>query len=300
MRVRTGRMATVLMVLLSAAFVCLPEAQSQRRSSSRRPSRRTTNPVRPASVPVPTPLPQATPAAAPEPRLVSSAEDVAVQEDNERQPTRRTSSGRARRNTSAEPAAETEEEQLRRTVDKLNEQVTRLSQDMTEIKGEQRTLVDLERLTRAETRAEGLRAQLRDVTDKEFMLQERAAQIEDELEPSAIERRAALTGSLRPADVRDQIRRTLEREKERVRTQLEMLANSRVRLDSAIASADLEVEKIKERLDAADRQQIEAGANSAGRTGPVPAPNLTSPPPQTGTNPTTTTTETTPPPPLYR
>ena len=299
MRVRTGRMTTVLMVLLSAAFVCLPEAQSQRRNNSRRPSRRATNPVRPASVPVPTPLPQATPAASSEPRLVSSAEDVPAQEDNERQPTRRTSSGRTRRNTSAEPA-ETEEELLRRTVNKLNEQVTRLSQDMTEMKGEQRTLVDLERLTRAETRAEGLRAQLRDVTDKEFTLQERAAQIEDELEPSAIERRAALTGSLRPADVRDQIRRTLEREKERVRTQLEMLANSRVRLESAIASADLEVEKIKERLDAADRQQIEAGANSAGRTGPVPSPNLTNPPPQTGTNPTTTTTETTPPPPLYR
>jgi hypothetical protein len=285
---------TALIVLLTLSFVCAPEARPQR-DGSRRPSRRNTTPVRPASVPVPTPRPQATPDASSDPAVVSSAEDVAAQEDEPRQPARRQSAGRARRNTSPE-AGEAEAEQLRRSVNKLNEQFTRLSQDMPEIKGEQRTLVDLERLSRAETRAEGLRAQLRDVVDKEFTLQERAAQIEDELDAGAIERRAALTGSLRPADVRDQIRRSLERERERVRTQLEMLASSRVRLESAIASADLEVEKIKERLEAADRQAIEAGANSGGRTGPVPSPNLTNPPPQTVANPSTTTEQQPPPP----
>lgn len=278
MRVATGRAFSVLMVLLAAVLVCSSEAQSQRRS---RRSRRAATPMRSTSVPVPTPLPTSTPtataAAATDPTLVSSAEDAVAQDaPSQRQSTRRTTGGRAaRRNAAAD--AESDQEQLQRTVNKLTDEVTKLSQDITVIKGEQRTLVDLERLTRAEQRAEGLRAQLRDVTDKEFAFAERAAQIEDELQPDAIERRAALTGSLRPSDVRDQIRRGLERERERVRAQREMLSNSRVRLESAIATADLEVEKIKRRIDAADREQTEAGANAAGHT-TAPAPNLTNPP----------------------
>jgi chromosome segregation ATPase len=261
-------MATLLGVLLAAAFAC-PAAAAQ---ESRRPSRRATSPVRRAPVPVPTPLPTS------EPTLVSSAADQPAQDEEPRRTGRRTA-GRARRGSTTSAEQDSEQEQLTRTLNELTEQVTRLSQEMTQIKGDQRTLVDLERLSRAEQRAEGLRAQLRDVTDKEFTLQERAAQIEDEIDPGAIERRAALIGSLRPADVREQIRRSLERERERVNRQLEMLANSRVRLESAVATADLEVEKLRQRLDAEDRQQIEAGANQAGRTGPVPLPNTTTTPP---------------------
>ncbi|HEV2705294.1 MAG TPA: hypothetical protein VGV59_05180 [Pyrinomonadaceae bacterium] len=280
MKTGIGRTATTLVLLLAALFFLMPEARSQGRT---RPSRRQTNPVRPASVPVPTPLP--TPNAS-EPRLVSSAEDLAAQEEAQqqqpRQTTRRTA-GRPRRGTDTEQ--ESEQEQLRRTVDRLSDQVTRLSEDMTAIKGEQRTLVDLERLSRAEQRAEGLRAQLRDVMDKEFALQERTAQVEDELQPDAIERRAALIGSTRPAEVRDQIRRSLERERDRIRVQLEMLTNSRARLESAIVTADAEVEKLKQRIDAADRE-----ANAEGRTtNPVPLP--ASNPPATDT--------TTPEPPLF-
>ncbi len=269
----TGRIASMLILLLATAFVCLPAAQSQRR---RLPSRRTTTPVRPAPVPVPTPLPATTQPSS-DPTLVSSAEDNAAQDDAQRQTTRRTTTARTRRTPVAE--AEPEQEQLRRTVNQLNEKVTKLSDDLTAIKGEQRTLVDLERLGRAEQRAEGLRAQLRDVTDKEFALKERAAQIEEEIAPDAIERRAALIGSLRPADVRDQIRRSLEREKTRVQTQLEMLSNSRARLESAIATADLEVEKIKQRIEATDREQTDAGANAAGRNAPAASTNQTNPPP---------------------
>jgi chromosome segregation ATPase len=284
MKTGIGRTATASVLLLAALFVVMPEARSQGRTT--RPSRRQTNPVRPASVPLPTPLPTATPNTS-EPRLVSSAEDVAAQEEAQQQPPRQTprrTAGRQRRGTDAEQQ-ETEQEQLRRTVNRLSDQVTRLSEDMSAIKDEQRTLVDLERLSRAETRAEGLRAQLRDVMDKEFALQERTAQIEDELQPDAIERRAALIGSTRPAEVRDQIRRSLERERDRVRVQLEMLTNSRARLESAIVTAEAEVEKLKQRIDASDRE-----ANAEGRTtNPVPLPATTPP----------ATDATTPEPPLF-
>ena len=267
MKTGIGRTASALFLLLATLFVLLPEARSQQRP---RPSRRQTNPVRPASVPVPAPVATPTPDAS-EPRLIRSAEDLAAQEDSPQQtPTRQTprrTAGRARRGTDAAEESE-QEEQLRRTVNRLSDQMTRLSEEMTAIKGEQRTLVDLERLSRAEQRAEGLRAQLRDVMDKEFALQERSAQIEDEVQPDAIERRAALIGSTRPSEVRDQIRRSLERERERLRVQLEMLTNSRARLEAAIVTAEAEVEKLKQRLDAADRE-----ANAAGQTtGPVPLP----------------------------
>jgi hypothetical protein len=122
---------------------------------------------------------------------------------------------------------------------------------------QQRALVNLERLTRAEQRAESLRSQLRDVTDKEFALQERAAQIEDELRPENIGRRAALTGTLRPEELREQIQRSLERERERVRAQVQLLTTSRTRLEGAVGSADTEVERIRALIDADDRAASE-------------------------------------------
>ncbi|HEX5709662.1 MAG TPA: hypothetical protein VFX96_20455 [Pyrinomonadaceae bacterium] len=269
--------------LLAASALVAPlvvfEASAQQTRT--RPSRRATSPVRTrAASPVPTPLP--TPDAS-EPRLVSSADEASGQDDAV-VPRRRA----GRTTTPARRAAdEAEREQMRETVDKLSETVTKLSDEVTQLKGEQRILVDLERLTRAEQRAEGLRAQLRDVMDKEFALQERAAQLEEELESDAIERRAALIGSLNPAAVRESIRRSLERERERVQTQLQMLTTSRARLESAVASADNEVERIKARIEAAENEQGGPTTNTTA----TPAINTTGEPERT------TTTNDTPPPP---
>jgi hypothetical protein len=85
-----------------------------------------------------------------------------------------------------------------------------------------------------------LRAQLLDVQAKEAELQERTRQLDEELKPENIERSLALNGSTRPEELRDQRRRLLENEKERVRVQLDQLAASRVRLEAAISTADAE------------------------------------------------------------
>lgn len=264
MKLKQSKAAALLALCAVAASVVAFEASAQQ--TRPRPSRRATNPVRErVGAPAPTPLP--TPDAS-EPRLVSSAEEASAQEESaapRRRTTARTTS------TQRRAAEETERDQMRETVDKLSDTVTRLSNEVTQLKGEQRILVDLERLTRAEQRAENLRAQLRDVADKEFALQDRAAQLEEELEPDAIERRAALIGSLNPASVRDSIRRSLERERDRIRTQLEMLATSRVRLESAVASADAEVTRIKARIEAAENAQ---GGPSTD-TSPVPVTTAT-------------------------
>lgn len=89
----------------------------------------------------------------------------------------------------------------------------------------------------AET-AEQLRAQLRDVQAEEADLRARAQQLDWDLKPENIERHFAGVGSTRPEELREQRRRLLQNEKDRVLARLEQLAASRSRLESAIITAD--------------------------------------------------------------
>lgn len=259
MRAKSVRRFGAALVALLVLGLGLAEVRSQQR---RRPSRRATNPVRPR--PEPTPTPDTT-----EPAVVSTAED-----EQEAGPRRTGTAGRARRDAEA-PA---ESDQLRGTVERLSTQVERLSNDLSTMKSDQRALFDLERLTRAEQRAEALRAQLRDVSDKEFAYQERLAQIEDELQPDALTRRSALVGTTNPGSVRDMVQRSLERERERVRRQLEMVTNSRVRLEAAVATAETEVERLRQRVEGNDQLQATTGATPEATAAPTPTPAPAEPP----------------------
>ncbi|MFL6546719.1 MAG: hypothetical protein ACJ8LM_16275 [Candidatus Udaeobacter sp.] len=92
----------------------------------------------------------------------------------------------------------------------------------------------------AAQRTEDLRAKLLDVQGKESELQMRVQQLDLDLRPENLERFFAATGSTRPEELREQRRRQLQLEKESVVAQLEQLAASRVRLESAILTADAE------------------------------------------------------------
>ncbi|HEX8337674.1 MAG TPA: hypothetical protein VF621_13150 [Pyrinomonadaceae bacterium] len=222
-------MASLALAALAALMLFQPDAQSQRR----RTSRRTSNPARPQPVPAPT-LPD-------EPAVVSTADE------GQPAPPRRTTSRARQQGTQAE------NEQLRGTVRDLSSQVEQLSGQLNQIKADQKAMFDLERLTRAEQRAEQFRTQLREVTDKEFQLQERLAEIAYESQSDSIQRRAALIGSLNPSAVRDAISQQLERERVRINKQLELLATSRTRLEASVASADAEVDRLRQRFEAADQ-----------------------------------------------
>lgn len=89
----------------------------------------------------------------------------------------------------------------------------------------------------AET-AELLRAQLNEVQAKEAELQGRAKQLEEDLKPENIERSLAGIGSTRPEELRELRRRQLTIEKTSVRSQLDILAAQRARLESAITAAE--------------------------------------------------------------
>jgi hypothetical protein len=91
--------------------------------------------------------------------------------------------------------------------------------------------------TAAEAAAD-LRAQLADVQAREADLKARLNQLDEALQPENIERSLAGIGSTRPEELREQRRRELTIEKDGVRRQLELLATSRARLESAIQVAD--------------------------------------------------------------
>jgi septal ring factor EnvC (AmiA/AmiB activator) len=90
----------------------------------------------------------------------------------------------------------------------------------------------------AQQRAANLRAQLAETQARQTELETRREQLADDLKPENIERALAGIGSTHPEDLREQRRRQLETEKKGVESQLETLAASRARLESAIASAD--------------------------------------------------------------
>ena len=90
----------------------------------------------------------------------------------------------------------------------------------------------------AQQRAASLRAQLAETQARQAELEISRQQLDDELKPENIERALAGIGSTHPEELREQRRRQLEIEKKGRESQLETLAASRARLESAIASAD--------------------------------------------------------------
>lgn len=181
-------------------------------------------------------------------------------------------------NTSAVTPSESPEE-MRKTIRALSTQVDKLNEKLGQMEESQRSLLDLERLSRAEQRATSLRAQLREVQQKKS---DSEAQLEDfdyALKPESIERATAGYGSTRPEEVRAQRKRQLESERGRVAKQLEQLTASEAQLNDAIAASDLEVERLRKRLDDAEKAQMEnakAKAQAAEENpSPTPKPSPT-------------------------
>ncbi|MBV9928381.1 MAG: hypothetical protein JOZ96_25420 [Acidobacteria bacterium] len=257
-------LARAALALLVAGCAFMPESQAQQK---RRPSRRATTRTRPQPVQAPD-LPD-------EPSVVSTADE------GQGTPARRTGT-RARQQQ--QQSTQAENERLRGTVRDLSGQVEQLSGQLKQMKTDQQAMYDLERLTRAEQRAEQLRTQLREVTDKEFQLQERLAEIDYESQPDAIQRRSALVGSLNPSSVRDAIAQQLERERVRINKQLELLAASHTRLEASVATADAEVERLRQRVEASDQAQQAPPTPGTDATGavatpqPSPSPSPAQPP----------------------
>ena len=89
----------------------------------------------------------------------------------------------------------------------------------------------------AET-VENLRLQLLDVQTHESELQARAQQLDEALKPENIERSLAGVGSTRPEELREARRKQLQIERDGVQKQLNLLEQSRQRLEAALRDAE--------------------------------------------------------------
>jgi chromosome segregation ATPase len=176
-------------------------------------------------------------------------------------------------NRTERPAGEQDPEAMKKTIRGLATQVDKLNDKLSQMQESQRSLVDLERVSRAESRSAALRAELRDVQSKEADLEAKAEQADYDLKPENIERATAGYGTTHPEEVREQRRRQLESEKQRLQKQLDQLAVSHTRLDEAIATSDAEIDRLHKKLDAADQADIQNAktkAQAEGTTEPTP------------------------------
>lgn len=100
------------------------------------------------------------------------------------------------------------------------------------------TPVFLQTQSSAQEKVASLRAQLSEVETKQAGLQTRLQDLDERLKPENIEKAFAGVGSTRPEDLREQRRRQLEIERNGVQKQIDLLATSHSRLETAIAKAD--------------------------------------------------------------
>ena len=151
------------------------------------------------------------------------------------------------------------------TITTLTDQVKRLNDKLTSMQEDDRYQMDMERLTRAEQRAEQLRSQLIDIQSKIADFEARIDQLDFALRPENIESATAGYGSTRPEQAREARRKQLENEKVRVQAQLKLVEQSKTRLETAVANADAEVDLIRAKLEQR-RQQMDAESNEAPAT----------------------------------
>ena len=148
-------------------------------------------------------------------------------------------------------------EDMQQTITDLSKQVNRLADKLSEMQEDDRYALELERLTRAEQRAEQLRMQLVDVQSKIADIESKLEEIEYALKPENLERATQVYGSTRPEEVRETRRRQLESERARLKAQLRILSTSAARLEVSCANADNEVDLLRAKLQMR-REQMEA------------------------------------------
>ncbi len=239
MRSQFIRQTAFLLSVVFSISLCFIDADAQTRRKRR--TRRAPRPVitNPAIAP---PTADQTSTAGGE-RIISTADETP-----DPNPSETTQVDQDKVKTS-KPSPKAGGEDMQQTINALSNQVNKLTDKLSQMQENERSLLDMERLSRAEQRAEGLRTQQVEVESKLADLQSRLEQTEYWLKPENIERAQATYGSTRPEEGREARRRQLESEKSRLLAQIKILETSRIRLEAAVATADAEVDLLRRRLD---------------------------------------------------
>jgi septal ring factor EnvC (AmiA/AmiB activator) len=150
--------------------------------------------------------------------------------------------------------SETQTVENTENVDVLKEKINELNAKIKTLESEnkpqadakeKKLLLSLDILSRAEQRAESLHKQLFEIIEKENAVKVRIEQIIYDMRPEMIDRSAAFAGSLRPEDVRDARRKSLESEKVNLESLMTQIQSNRAKLEQSVERADQLVEKIR-------------------------------------------------------
>lgn len=235
------RVFLVICAMLLAGSLCFVEAGTQKRKKRR--ARR----ARPAATRPVITNPTIAPAGSEDSgdaKIISTADENSATDQSDAQETKST----------AKKSGQSDPESMQRTINTLSNQVDKLNDKLSKMQENDRTLLDMERLTRAEQRAENLRTQQLEAETKLADIQSRLDQIEFAIKPENIERETAAYGSTHPEETREARRRQLDAERTRLQAQVRLLETNRSRLETAIAGADAEVDLLRRRLEAQQQQ----------------------------------------------
>ena len=227
MQIQFIRRAAFFLAILVAISFCLIDADAQTRRKRR--SRRVVRPVitNPAITPA-----EEEKATASGDRIISTADETQDEQAGETAQTPETKAKNGK--TTAKPAIDDQDAQ--QSVEKRIQQTDQ-------------TLLDMDRLSKAEQRAENLRSQQFEAESKLADFQSKLEDTEYLMKPENIEREMATYGSTRPEVVRDARRRKLESERNRILAQMKLLETRRSRVEGAVATADAEVDLLRRRLE---------------------------------------------------
>lgn len=138
-------------------------------------------------------------------------------------------------------------EGMRKMIERLRTENERLRARVSELEKRVDAQSIRDRLLQEEQRIENLLAQLVAIGEKEAPLQSRLAEIDEQLRPENINQ-MPLAGSLRPEEVRESTRRRLTSEQTRLRSQVELLQQSRTRLQSSLSVTEMLVQNLRLKL----------------------------------------------------
>jgi len=147
----------------------------------------------------------------------------------------------------AQPVPGNQLEQLRKTNQQLTAEVERLRKRVRDLEKDRVINTAQDRLTKEEQRAEALQAQLLGIAEKETPLQSRMDELAEQLRPENIDN-LPVAGSLHPEAVREATRRTLTSEKRRIQAQLDLLHQSRTRIQSSLTEVDATILRLRTKL----------------------------------------------------
>lgn len=149
--------------------------------------------------------------------------------------------------TTAARPANPELDQLRKKVQQLTLENTRLRARVAELERRTSAQTLRDRLMQEEDRALKLQSQLLTVGEQEGNVQAQLDQVNEQLRPENIDN-LQIYGSVRPEEVRDATRRKLTTQQRGIQAQLQLILQSRSRLQSSLSTTDALIQRLRQQL----------------------------------------------------